>query len=372
MVFLVQLMRFFIYGQRVTECFSVPYRHRPEYKLARFAHVEDPGIIGKRNCATRRVGGKVVPPNAQPPQLAQHTPNHYQLLSMTRLQRLRGLASRYGTQTLTHEQLMTKVDILARRPQTGVSLQNLLEFGTSITPQKLIHSARLLHYEMPIRYAHRVKDLEHLPHGLSEMPSVKMVRDWYVQSVEELLAFPKVKTFEDELAFRNLIESIKNRHGKTLYTMAKGVHELKLELFRSFSKRSDFPGRNGEVRKDLGERYLRSQEFADLADLHSFLDAFYMSRIGIRMLMAQHIALHEEEEGWVGCICETTSPAEIALAAIETARHMCIRQYGDAPEVELHGHTDFSMPFVPSHLHHMLFEVIKVRLQMFILLTLPC
>ncbi|CAI5708223.1 unnamed protein product [Hyaloperonospora brassicae] len=75
--------------------------------------------------------------------------------------------------------------------------------------------------------------------------------------------------------------------------------------------------------------------------------------------MSQHIALHEEESGWVGCICESTSPAEIALAAIDTARHMCLRQYGDAPEVELHGHTDFSMPFVPSHLHHMLFEVIK-------------
>jgi pyruvate dehydrogenase kinase 2/3/4 len=254
--------------------------------------------------------------------------------------------------------LMHKIEDLARRPQTGVSLQDLLEFGTNITPQKLIHSARLLHTEMPIRYAHRVKDLEHLPHGLSDMPSVKMVRDWYVQSVDELLAFPRVKNYEDELAFRSLIESIKGRHGKTLYTMAKGVHELKMELFRSFSARADG---DAAVRKDLGERYLRSQEFADLSDLHSFMDAFYMSRIGIRMLMSQHIALHEEEEGWVGCICETTSPAEIALAAIETARHMCIRQYGDAPEVELHGHTDFSMPFVPSHLHHMLFEVIKVR-----------
>jgi len=276
------------------------------------------------------------------------------------VRRVPNIATRFSSaaRPLERGELMHKIEDLARRPQTGVSLQDLLEFGTNITPQKLIHSARLLHTEMPIRYAHRVKDLEHLPHGLSDMPSVKMVRDWYVQSVDELLAFPRVKNYEDELAFRSLIESIKGRHGKTLYTMAKGVHELKMELFRSFSARADG---DAAVRKDLGERYLRSQEFADLSDLHSFMDAFYMSRIGIRMLMSQHIALHEEEEGWVGCICETTSPAEIALAAIETARHMCIRQYGDAPEVELHGHTDFSMPFVPSHLHHMLFEVIKVR-----------
>ncbi|RLN26946.1 hypothetical protein BBJ28_00002478 [Nothophytophthora sp. Chile5] len=257
-----------------------------------------------------------------------------------------------------HANLLAKIDALAQLPQTGVSLQYLLEFGTDISPQKLIHSARFLHGEMPVRYAHRIKNLENLPHGLSAMPSVKQVREWYINSAQELLNFPRVETYQDELAFRALIESIKGRHSGTLYTMAKGVHELKMELFRSFSAK-DKGVPNGHMRKDLGERYLRSQEFADLADLHSFLDAFYMSRIGIRMLMSQHLALHDEEDGWVGCICETTSPAEIALAAIDTARHMCLRQYGDAPEVELHGHTDFSMPFVPSHLHHMLFEVIK-------------
>uniref|UniRef100_M4B4H6 Protein-serine/threonine kinase n=1 Tax=Hyaloperonospora arabidopsidis (strain Emoy2) TaxID=559515 RepID=M4B4H6_HYAAE len=67
---------------------------------------------------------------------------------------------------------------MARLPQTGVSLQYLLEFGTSISPQKLIQSARFLHEEMPVRYAHRIKNLEHLPHGLSDMPSVQQVREW--------------------------------------------------------------------------------------------------------------------------------------------------------------------------------------------------
>jgi pyruvate dehydrogenase kinase 2/3/4 len=39
----------------------------------------------------------------------------------------------------------------------------------------------------------------------------------------------------------------------------------------------------------------------DLPDIHQFLDGFYMSRIGIRMLIGQHIALHEPPVGgWVG------------------------------------------------------------------------
>ncbi|OQS04570.1 pyruvate dehydrogenase kinase [Thraustotheca clavata] len=236
---------------------------------------------------------------------------------------------------------MHRVMEYAAKPQNGVTLQELLEFGSDITTAKLIHSAKFLHYEMPIRYAHRVKDLDTLPYGLCQMPSVQQVKKWYIQSMEELLEFPKVQTAADERRFTAMIESIKERHNATLFTMARGVHELKLTMHEA-EKKGNLP-----------------ISMADMIDLHSFLDGFYLSRIGIRMLMGQHIALRQKEEGWVGCICEATSPAEVALAAVDTARHMCIRQYGDAPDVEFHGDTNFTMPYVPSHLHHMLFEVMK-------------
>ena len=32
---------------------------------------------------------------------------------------------------------------------------------------------------------------------------------------------------------------------------------------------------------------------AHLPEIHQFLDGFYMSRIGIRILIGQHVALHE-------------------------------------------------------------------------------
>jgi hypothetical protein len=39
----------------------------------------------------------------------------------------------------------------------------------------------------------------------------------------------------------------------------------------------------------------------DLPDIHQFLDGFYLSRIGIRMLIGQHIALHEpQRENHIG------------------------------------------------------------------------
>lgn len=38
--------------------------------------------------------------------------------------------------------------------------------------------------ELPVRLAHRVKELDELPHNLSMMPSIKRVKNWYAQSFE--------------------------------------------------------------------------------------------------------------------------------------------------------------------------------------------
>jgi pyruvate dehydrogenase kinase 2/3/4 len=38
--------------------------------------------------------------------------------------------------------------------------------------------------ELPVRLAHRVKELDELPHNLSAMPSINKVKDWYAQSFE--------------------------------------------------------------------------------------------------------------------------------------------------------------------------------------------
>ena len=48
----------------------------------------------------------------------------------------------------------------------------------------LFRASQFLAEELPIRLAHRVQELENLPDGLNEMPSVRKVKDWYAQSFE--------------------------------------------------------------------------------------------------------------------------------------------------------------------------------------------
>lgn len=42
----------------------------------------------------------------------------------------------------------------------------------------------LLAAELPIRLAHRVKELDELPHNLNKMPSIEKVKRWYAESFE--------------------------------------------------------------------------------------------------------------------------------------------------------------------------------------------
>ncbi|KAI9797496.1 MAG: hypothetical protein M1835_000052 [Candelina submexicana] len=105
------------------------------------------------------------------------------------------------------------------------------------------------------------------------------------------------------------------------------------------------------------------------SNTQSFLDRFYMSRIGIRMLIGQHIALtdqrHAAEPNYVGIICTKTNVRELAEEAIENARFVCEDHYGlfDAPKVQLVCKPDLNFMYVPGHLSHMMFETLKNSLR---------
>jgi pyruvate dehydrogenase kinase 2/3/4 len=179
------------------------------------------------------------------------------------------------------------------------------------------------------------------------MPSVRKVRDWYIQSFKEIDAFPKIKTSSEERKFTELLSNIYNRHSGTLITMARGVKELRQERSRLF---------NDEL-----------NDISDYVEIHQFLDSFYMSRIGLRMLIGQHIELHKQLEHpdrlYSGLICKKTSPEKVARDAIEDARYMCSKISANVPQVTIHGTTGLTFAYVPSHLYYMLFELLKNSLR---------
>lgn len=80
-----------------------------------------------------------------------------------------------------------------------------------------------------------------------------------MDSFRDLRSYPEIKDKNDELKFTQMVKMIKVRHNNVVPMMALGVKQLKKE-------RPQF-------------------DYKDLKEVHQFLDRFYLSRIGIRMLI---------------------------------------------------------------------------------------
>ncbi|KAM5382789.1 hypothetical protein ACJZ2D_002372 [Fusarium nematophilum] len=338
------------------------------------------------------------------------------------------------------ERLMDTIRHYARFPATGVSLRQMVQFGEKPSvgmcllrpiadsqgppsagadslafPGTLFRASQFLAEELPIRLAHRVQELDELPDGLSDMPSVIKVKDWYAQSFEEITQLPRPELPSDvrtrlmkpgknlgRQAFRlpaatpnpSIDEGESSGWGGLQSNNCNGNGRSKAVTRRYFAVVDD----TGDWPADL---HLYNQRFAQTlhhikrrhdgvvttmaqgileykrkrqrmqidSTIQSFLDRFYMSRIGIRMLIGQHIALtdqsHHRDPTYVGIICTKTNVQDLAQEAIENARFVCEDHYGlfEAPKVQLVCNPSLNFMYVPGHLSHMLFETLKNSLR---------
>jgi len=170
----------------------------------------------------------------------------------------------------------SELQYYGKKKQSQVSLKALMEtglgsrlnefsFGGAVAPKASVSDrvkiqvACFLHRELPVRLAHRACELEEYP-LFTQSPSIKNVCNWYKQSFQQLRECPAPTDLDKDEKFARAIESIYERHSHTLITMAKGAHEIRQKLQQDIST------------------------FAEQGEIQERLDAFYMSRIGIRMV----------------------------------------------------------------------------------------
>eukprot|EP00986_Skeletonema_menzelii_P003028 scaffold893_cov154-Skeletonema_menzelii.AAC.1 len=272
----------------------------------------------------------------------------------------------------------------ARKPQTSASLQTLMKTGrgeflhklskhnqgggfasvtsrpedeSEATPLVLVQVASFLRRELPIRLAHRIHDLSRVAY-LQDMKSVQQVKDLYTTSFLEILSVDKHPPTREgsekwEEQFAKILENIYERHSSVLVQMARGAFELRAAIRKGALLGVDDDGCD-EGQKTKNDKELQvgrdAVEFELMESTHAFLDRFYISRIGIRVLIGQYLSLRQPP------VENKTSPYEIVKRAIDDAAFMCTRKYGDAPEVIITGRT---FPYVPTHLHYIMLELLK-------------
>ncbi|POR32944.1 Pyruvate dehydrogenase kinase [Tolypocladium paradoxum] len=313
------------------------------------------------------------------------------------------------------DRLMATIRHYAKFPATGVSLRQMVQFGDKPSTGTLFRASQFLSEELPIRLAHRVQELDDLPDGLNDMPSVTKVKDWYAQSFEEITQLPRPDLSRDVRT--RLMKPAKHSGRQILQQLSEATPNPSIDEGESsgWGGLQNSSNGNGKARS-LSRRYfatvddtgdwppelqIYNQRFAQTlhkikrrhdgvvttmaqgileykrrrqrmqidGTIQSFLDRFYMSRIGIRMLIGQHIALtdqsHHRDPTYVGIICTKTNVKDLAQEAIENARFVCEDHYGlfEAPRIQLVCNPNLDFMYVPGHLSHMLFETLKNSLR---------
>lgn len=224
-----------------------------------------------------------------------------------------------------------RILFFAFRSPVPVTLRELYQFGENPSRKTLVLIAQFLQKELPVRFAQRLRDLKRLPFGLADTHSMQEVRKCYEKSFEAVDVHPAIKNEEDEATFSKMIQEIKGNH--------REIHT--------------------HINNSINELTTVGKERTEGLDLSRVLDSFYMSRLSIRMLTGQYMALQKVQPGMIGMIEVECSPARQAQIASKQVAELCIANYGRAPEVEVIGSTGMVFSYIPSHLQFIFTELFK-------------
>jgi pyruvate dehydrogenase kinase 2/3/4 len=229
----------------------------------------------------------------------------------------------------SEKSFVDQVPIFAEKSQTPLNMSVLLKLSG-------VEFAKFLHEELPVRLARRVIELEDLPYGLSEMGSIKKVTSWYLDTFEELRSLESPSSDDDAQKFKLILENVLTRHNNVVPAVAQGLIELK---------------------EKLGEKEAKIVDNCPF--LTDFLDRFFLARIGIRILIGQYVASFNDRPGFIGLFEKECRVKDVVELAYDDAAMLCSRNYGDCPDLKFTGKNDLTLTYIPGHIHHVLFELIK-------------
>ena len=220
---------------------------------------------------------------------------------------------------------------------TPLKFSHLINTTKKISNPSMIKlSTSHLYKEMPIRFAHRIKDLNMFPYGLNHNHNVSIIRDWYLTSFEELVSKPEPKTQQEIEQFKSQIEKIYLRHSPTILTLTRGLFELK---------------ESGHITEIDDKR------------IQIFLDKFHSSRTEIRILIEHYLSLftpNTNSANIYGIINYNTNINEILNKVILNINLICERtNYPINLEniVKIDGNG--IIPIIDNYLYYILFELVK-------------
>ncbi|KAI0719543.1 alpha-ketoacid dehydrogenase kinase N-terminal domain-containing protein [Cerioporus squamosus] len=246
--------------------------------------------------------------------------------------------------TAVHFYQNRQLEAYASKPATRMTLRQLVFFGRSMNEERLIKSANYVRTELPIRIAHRLRDIQALPYVVVTQEGVAKVYELYWTAFDKFRRYPQITTMKENDAFCEFVSNLLAEHKSVIPNLSLGL--------------------------SLSSPYLPSDR------LDAFMRRMLVSRISRRVLAEHHIALtksvksgnHSSEEN-VGIICTRLQVNN----CIERCARYLRRRPTDVDEdslsgplnralwseVEVDGHVDTKFAYIQEHLEYIIFELLK-------------
>ncbi|KAH7887716.1 alpha-ketoacid dehydrogenase kinase [Phlebopus sp. FC_14] len=247
--------------------------------------------------------------------------------------------------TALHFYQNRQLDLYASKEAHRLSLRQLVFFGRQMDEDRLIKSANYVRTELPVRIAHRLRDLQALPYVVVTQEGVAKVYELYWSAFEKFRRFPQITSLSENQAFCDFLENILDEHAPVIPSLSLGL--------------------------SLSSPHLPPDA------LDSFMRRMLVSRISRRVLAEHHVALtkslgtnslYSNEDPHVGIIYTALNlKRSIHKCAnflrkrphsLEDVNGGIVSNMG-WPEVIVDGILETTFAYIREHLEYILFELLK-------------
>ncbi|KAJ3722915.1 alpha-ketoacid dehydrogenase kinase N-terminal domain-containing protein [Lentinula raphanica] len=245
--------------------------------------------------------------------------------------------------TALHFYQNKQLELYASREPKPMTLRQLVFYGRSMDEERLVKSANYVRTELPVRIAHRLRDLQKLPYIVVTQEGIAKVYELYWSAFEKFRKYPPITNIKENEAFCEFLGGLLDEHATVIPNLSLGM--------------------------TLSSPYLPPD------DLDSFMRRMLVSRISRRVLAQHHIALSEiyagKHQHWdssdptVGIIATGLN----VKASIEKCANLLRNQSleiensdgnSEAPvEVVVEGDVEMRFSYIREHLEYIVFELLK-------------
>jgi pyruvate dehydrogenase kinase 2/3/4 len=266
-----------------------------------------------------------------------------------------GISSGHGGSASRPSSPMRVLDSWVDRKVRPISLRQLMFFARVLTEERLLDSANYVRTELPIRLAHRIRDMQLLPYAFVTNPHIRAVYDMYYDAFERLARIRPIRSLEDNDVFCETVTGMLKSHLTVIPKLAIGV--------------------------------LQSAGEVDAAELDRFMNSILRSRISRRVIAEQHLALTKAFRSPPTASSSSTAPLTPDTTRIpdgggEYIGHVFIKcvakdviervaaqvwalartTYGPdvlLPELKFDGDLGTSFPYILGHLEYIVGELLR-------------